>query len=652
MIADRRIPYPGLRAFRWDETDLFFGRDGCVVQMIDKLAQTRFLAVLGASGSGKSSLVRTGLLDGLTLGLDASAGSHWLIADMHPGGQPVPALAKALIAAASPELDAEDAALESGVLAEMLKRGPRSLLQWCRAGNLPEGHNLLLLVDQFEELFRYGNYGEREAAEGFARLLLESSSDPALPIRVVITMRSEFLADCALFDGLAERINDGLFLTPRMTRDECADAIEGPASVCGFTVEPNLTNRLLNDMAAFAPWDGDRVTMNSERLSRRADQLPLMQHVLNRLWVRAVEARSDPVLTLAEYDAIGGLQGALAAHGSEVIASLSEQDAAYVPAIFRALVVGESAITAVRRPCPFADLVALCDGDEVVARRIVETFRATGCDFLRPPPPSPLVADTIIDISHESLVRQWPMLAEWTRQEADASAYWRRLAEAARRHSGGDGELLSGRDLAPVTAWWDGEHPSAAWAERHGGGHNEVASFLAASRDYERNRMAVEQGRRARELRGRVMLGALLLVLAPCLILLIVTWSQVQSNRDAARAAQEATLISEAAAKQARAKARDAQILLKELNRQTAEARDEAKKARNAVKAATDAQQAAQATVEATQSKLADTRSAFKDALQNNPDKANLLNVGARAVNACEDHMSDPLCKAIIPSSN
>ena len=137
--------------------------------------------------------------------------------------------------------------------ASTLRRRPRSLLRWCEAGNLPERTNLLVLVDQFEELFRYADYAARDEAEAFVALLLESAAAQDLPIYVVLTMRSEFLGPCALFPDLADRINAGLYLTRRMTREETREAIEGSAAVCGFAIEPELVNRLLNDLASFAP---------------------------------------------------------------------------------------------------------------------------------------------------------------------------------------------------------------------------------------------------------------------------------------------------------------------------------------------------------------------------------------------------------------
>jgi hypothetical protein len=273
-----RLPYPGLRAFNCNEADLFFGRERCVDDMVDCLAQSHFLAVLGTSGSGKSSLVRTGLLEALELGLLADAGSRWLLACMNPGGQPLRNLAARLIKTV-PARSADPDEIE--MLRSYLRRGPRSIVEWCREGNLPAQTNLLIIVDQFEELFRYGDYSQREEAEAFVSLLLESAANSEVPIYVVMTMRSEYLGGCALIPNLAEQINKSLFLTPRMTRAEVRDAIVGPSNTIGFEIEDVLITRLLNDLASFAPWDADPSSDQIARLSRRADQLGLSRCLLN-----------------------------------------------------------------------------------------------------------------------------------------------------------------------------------------------------------------------------------------------------------------------------------------------------------------------------------------------------------------------------------
>jgi tetratricopeptide (TPR) repeat protein len=496
MSRSARLPYPGLRPFLRDESDLFFGREGCVDDMVARLKATRFLAVLGASGSGKSSMVATGLLDALELGLLAPAGSRWQVAQFRPGGEPIRKLAAALVGPGGEQPTGTGAGVhqEIELLASFLRRGPHSVAQWCLDGNLPRGCNLLILVDQFEELFRYGNYASREEAEAFVSLLIASVQTDDVPIHVVITLRSEYVGACALIPGLVERINAGLYLTPRMTRDQVREAIEGPARVCGFAIEPALVNRLLNDLSSFAPWEDD--PSDDELLSRQSDQLPLMQHVLNRLWLRANQAADGrPVqLWLREYEQFGGLRGALDAHAREVFESVPDSDRPIVEIVFRALVSGTSVANAVRRPCRYRELVDLAQGDRAAVDRVVQAFRAADCNFLTPPAGVALDDWTVVDISHESLIRQWSVLSDWLDKEVRAAAFWRRLVAAAESFDRGEGDLLRGADLAYFVALWTRENPTAtecqcniAWNYRSiGSSEKERGNFDAAVVSYQR----------------------------------------------------------------------------------------------------------------------------------------------------------------------
>ena len=219
-----RPPYPGLRPFRRNESHLFFGRDDCTNGMVSRLAATHFLAVLGSSGSGKSSLVNTGLLDSLELGFMAQAGSRWRIASFRPGGAPLRNLARALLATengtskqAGPSLD-----IDVNRLRSKLKNEPSSVSAWCDEGHLPKGTSLLVLVDQFEELFRYQNYAERDEAEAFrctadrdqkSERLRKSARKGVSDLcddyhEIGISRRR------SLLPGLAEAINEGAFLPP------------------------------------------------------------------------------------------------------------------------------------------------------------------------------------------------------------------------------------------------------------------------------------------------------------------------------------------------------------------------------------------------------------------------------------------------------
>lgn len=526
-----RAPYPGLRSFRRDETHLFFGREDCIHSLVDRLATTRFLAVLGSSGTGKSSIVKTGLLEALEIGLMEKAGARWRVIDFRPGGTPLTNLARELLKTGAK--GEEPSEIETKMLRGFLARGPRSIIEWCQDGNLPTKPktNLLLLVDQFEELFRYQGYAGKEESEAFAALLLESANSPEFPIYVTLTMRSEYLGACALIDGLAESISRSMVLIPRMTRAQCREAIVGPADVCGIEIEPPLVNQILNDLANFAPWDDSGTADQLDRLVRRADQLPLLQYTLNRLWLDAyTSSKGAPVkLRLSDYTAIGGLSGALNTHGDALFNELAKKGlGAAVENIFRALVSGTTVAEAVRRPQKFGDLVALCNGNVQAVDDVLYTFCAPGCNFLAPelrdPGPGkrvPLDAEQWIDVSHESLIRQWKKMADWLHDETIAAQNWRRLKDRMT-----DGEQIRGRELANLIAWRDETKPNEAWSKRYGGGFSDAMAFLERSQTAEEQEQQKQRTAKARGLLLGVATAGLLIVALAASGVGFFVWSQ------------------------------------------------------------------------------------------------------------------------------
>ena len=212
-------PFPGLRPFREDEEFLFFGRENQVDSMVDKLAATHFLAVIGGSGSGKSSLVNCGLRPALRAGLMASAGTTWRMAQFRPGSDPLAQMARALAKEGVLFSNYQATGLTlTEIVDTTLRMSKLGLIDIFEQAKLEEGINLLVVVDQFEELFRYRQLcagqksGVSEIAEqtsAFVNLLLEVKAQTKYPIHVVLTMRSDFLGDCAQFPGLAEAINAG-----------------------------------------------------------------------------------------------------------------------------------------------------------------------------------------------------------------------------------------------------------------------------------------------------------------------------------------------------------------------------------------------------------------------------------------------------------
>jgi tetratricopeptide (TPR) repeat protein len=542
-------PFPGLRPFREEEEYLFFGREGQVDRMVDKLATKRLLVVVGTSGSGKSSLVNCGLRPALRRGVMATAGSAWRMAQFRPGANPIKALARSL---AQPGvlftgLDAGEGALE-GIIEATLGMGSLGVVDLFEQAQLADQANLLLVVDQFEELFRYtipqssisDNQAHEllEASVSFVNLLLEACKS-TYPIYVVLTMRSDFLGDCARFPGLPEAVNEGQFLIPRLTREERRAAISGPIAVGGGKISAVLLTRLVNDV-------GDN-----------PDQLSILQHALNRTWTKwQNERHGNEPISLAHYEAIGTMAHALDQHAERAFAELTtERQKRICEVVFQALTEKGSDARGIRRPTDFATLCAIANASPAEVGAVLDVFRKPSRSFLMPPAPEPVGPETIVDISHESLMRVWNQLKDWVEREAESAAQYRRLVESAMLQAKGATGLMTDPELAFMLEWRHTWQPTAAWAGRYHSGFLQAMEFLDRSRK-ERDRLVAEQeAARKKKLRQTQWIAGVLGILAVvALSLAFVAWRErgrAEDNLQSAKEAVEASLAS-AGSQQAR----------------------------------------------------------------------------------------------------
>jgi WD40 repeat protein len=467
-------PFPGLRPFRESEEHLFFGRESQVDTMIDKLARTRFLAVVGTSGSGKSSLVNCGLRPALHRGLMADAGTSWRIAQFRPGSDPIWALAGALAADRVLFGGFQSAGLPlKDIIEASLRMSKLGLVDVYRQAQLSEGVNLLVIADQFEELFRYRRLGTASAdsasergqeAKAFVSLLLEAAVQADLPIYVVLTMRSDFLGDCAEFPGFPEALNQSQYLVPRLTRDERREAIAGPVGVGSGEISTVLLTRLVNDV-------GDN-----------PDQLSILQHALNRTWARWQNEEGAKVLELPHYEAIGTMAHALDHHAEKAYSELpSGPQKRICENVFKALTDKGTDARGIRRPMELSALCAAIGAEPAEVTPVIDVFRRPSRSFLMPPMPEPLEAGTVIDISHESLMRVWERLKAWADEEARSARLYRRLSETAVLHTAGKAGLWRDPDLQLALDWREREKPTKPWAELYGGGFEGAMNFLEQS---------------------------------------------------------------------------------------------------------------------------------------------------------------------------
>lgn len=342
-----------------------------------------------------------------------SAGPSWRVVQFRPGGRPIESLARALAGdkALFPGGVKQGVPLEAAVQGT-LRLSRLGIVDLLRQARLPGDMNVLVVADQFEELFRYrvagGKPGEphEPTADGRALVdLLLEAADPRLRLYVVITLRADFLGDCAEFAGLPEAINRGQYLVPRLTRDERRRAITLPAKVLGGRLAPNLITRLMNDA------------------DEHPDQLVLLQHALNRTWAAVEPGPGERVLELDHYVEIGGLDDALNRHAESIFDGLGSTGQPICRKLFQALTDKVSDARGTRRPTAFGTLSEIIELPAAPVARVVEPWCRQGVGFLTLAQGEPLQPQTVVDLSHESLMRVWRRLARWADEEADAAAF-------------------------------------------------------------------------------------------------------------------------------------------------------------------------------------------------------------------------------------
>jgi formylglycine-generating enzyme required for sulfatase activity len=487
-------PYPGLRPFEITEWAIFFGRERMIDEVIELLGRRRVVVVHGSSGSGKSSLIRAGVLPRLAR-QHLRHGVPWRTCTMRPSGGPLWNLAVAL-AGLEDSLDIERI---DAIRCEFDRRGVD--LDWVVAGlAVPAGDHICILIDQFEEIFRYARESNPDEPELLVKLLngVLAEEHEGARVHIVITMRSEFLGYCARFPGLAEAVNRAQYLLPRMDRDGLLRAIRRPAELYGGLVTEGLAERLITDGG------------------RERDELPLIQHGLMRLWEKAGGGPSVR-LDLEHYETEHGLTRMLSDHAEAVLRSVASdtqsERAVVAERLFRALIDINPEGQAIRRPQRFQDLVTVTAAAPDLLRAILDAFRAEGVSFITPYAPAPIGDDTVLDISHEAMIRCWTRIADktsgWLQREFQDGLTWKGLLARA-----AEGGLLTPATIEDRERWMKTVTPG--WTSRYGGGRDAVERLIRESR-------------RARN-RAQFVQGSALLAMGILLTIALLQWRAAQEQ--------------------------------------------------------------------------------------------------------------------------
>ncbi|MBS1967584.1 MAG: protein kinase [Chloroflexi bacterium SZAS-1] len=550
-------PYKGLRAFQEADTNDFFGRETLVEALLERMRETgefsRFLAVVGPSGSGKSSVVRAGLIPALKQG--ALHGSErWYVVELFPGSNPVENLAQALLSiAVNPPTN----------LTQELSHNPRGLLHTIKQ-ILPgdSSTEVVLVIDQFEELFTLVD--DEAQRRHFMNMLLSAASDRTSRLRVVATLRADFYDRPLLYPGFSTMMRERTELVMPMVADELKEAIVQPALQAGLRAEPELVEAIVADV------------------DEQPGALPLLQYALTELF----ERRQGRLLTLASYQASGGVLGALARRAEDLYSEMNTAQQAVTRQIFLRLVTLGEGVEDTRRRVRRSELTTIASAPGTGAAPIDAVLDLYSQYRLLTGDRDQITRTPTVEVAHEALIRTWERLRSWLDASRDDVRQQRRLGAAAAEWAASGRErsfLASGARLTQLETWA---------AETHLALNTEERAYMDASlseRDTQNIAELVRaQREQALEQRSKTFLRALvgMASAAAVLGLLLAAFAFSQRSRAEQNAAQAEQSANEARkqkniAEQNAAAARD----------QKARAEQSANEARNLTLAA-DAQAA------------------------------------------------------------
>ncbi len=523
-LPEPENPYKGLRAFQVADALDFFGREAFITKLVERMNDhhrfNRLLAIVGPSGSGKSSLVRAGLIPALWQG-KLPRSERWFVVELVPGTRPLDQLEVALVRVA---------ANQAGNLQQQLARDANGLL---RAADLilpRDNTELVLVIDQFEELFTLVD--DDAMRIHFLALLHAAVTDPRSRIRIVITLRADYYDRPLHYPEFGELVRSRMETLLPLSAQELEQAITGPARRVGVTFEPGLVAQIVSEM------------------HYQAGALPLLQYALTELF----ERREGRVLTHAAYAAIGGAVGALANRADEIFYSLDDNGRELTRQMFLRLVTLGEHTGYARRRVPRSELLAL-DSQRDLMDEIIDTFadyRLLSLDH------EPDTRRPIVELAHEAILGSWERLREWLDDSRYDISQQRVLAAATHEWLQADKDtsyLLHGTRLEQFASWAADSSLSLTTKERdyldtsimqnareHVLEHERQQRELAlAHRAAESAQQAAMSQRRAAR-RLRYLVGALLAFVVAALGLSLFAFDE-RDNANTARATSDSHAV-------------------------------------------------------------------------------------------------------------
>lgn len=401
---------------------------------------------------------------------------EWNIIVFKPGATPIRSLAQVLhknITGAENGFEALEASLrkDASEVPELLVRAfPR-----CAT---------MLVIDQFEEVFRYGSSEENGETAQLIKLIMELVRQSDNPVYVVLTMRSDYLDECTNYEGFTEMINRGYYLLPKMNPREIRQAIVGPIEAKGATIAPELTDRLIDEIGS------------------SYDRLPILQHALMRTWDYWENQRTPKPIDQTHYEAIGTMQEAISRHAEEVYHAMpDDKSRVATEKLFKSLIELAPGDIGIMRPARLRKIMRVTELSEGLLTDVINRLRQQGVSFLTPSYTQKIDQESFIDISLEKMMILWERLRGWISEETESAKLYRKIGVAAQLNQAGKTGLLVNPELQLGIKWLRDEQPTLPWAEKYDPYFERAVNYLNTSQSQYENSIKNSEDKQKRELR-------------------------------------------------------------------------------------------------------------------------------------------------------
>ena len=516
MNQDKTNPFVGLRSYQTADAAVFHGRDRQVDELLAFIQTTKFIAILGSAGCGKTSLIQAGLFPALNRGHNGVAGTEWVVCRTRPGCAPIKNLAYTLGGNGILDPSVKSTPETSLRIETMIRESNTGIVDAYARSPIAGKKNLLVFVDQLEDIFQYQKYYSSGMAETneqhqYLNNLLRAALSPDLAIYVIVSLRSEFIGDLSQYRRLQEEVNQRDYLVPRLRLTEIKDIIAAPLASVGYSASPTVIDQLQKDIGS------------------DIRKLPNLQFLLYQCF-DSVRRQGTTILECRDVEAAGGIDQCFSIDLERHYESLSKPDKAVIERIFRSI-TGLHSAEGFRNPEKFRNICHISGVDKNDLTRFLVPFTSAPRQYLEAMPLVIPTVDTsthqvfsedhVLSIHNENIFYQWSRLHGWMTSEKESVEMYTRLVGDSVRFAVGSTGYLRPPDLNMAIKWREEQKPTEAWAERYHSDFGRAMQYIDASEKTYNDEIEAKENAQKEEIRSYRKRNAIIIIISIAVLLVV-----------------------------------------------------------------------------------------------------------------------------------